>query len=164
MPEAAVAWVKSRSDEDGGAWDRATIGELNGIETVVDDRESRDTSVDDPDASRLEAGPFGGGDRLRVREEDEVVRPLSEKVSVIDRAGVGREHAERLVADFPPVAVGTMEEVATPALAGARDVRQLVDGACRESSRRAVRRRPPASRSTKPLVASTAWSSMSSTP
>ena len=72
---------------------------------------------------------------------------------MIDRAGVGAEHAERLVADFPPVAVGAVEEVAPPALAGAGDVGQLVGGACCDEQIAALSGRGrSARRSTKPLL------------
>ena len=43
-----------------------------------------------------------------------------------------REHADRPVADLPAVAVRAVQEVTAPALAGAGDVGQLVDGAGRE--------------------------------
>ncbi len=67
-----------------------------------------------------------------MREEDDVVRPLPEQLCVVDGAGTGPEHADRLIANLPAVAVRAVEEVSTPALAGAGDVGQLVDGACRE--------------------------------
>ena len=51
---------------------------------------------------------------------------------MLDGAGLGREDADRLVAHLPAVAVGAVEEVAAPALAGAGDVGQLVGGAGRE--------------------------------
>ena len=47
--------------------------------------------------------------------------------------GPGRsEHADRLVAHLPAVAVRAVQEIAAPALAGARDIGQLVRGAGRE--------------------------------
>ena len=65
---------------------------------------------------------LGLGERVGVREEDDVVRPLAEQMRVVDGAGAGADDADRLVADLPAVAVGAVEEVSAPALAGARDV------------------------------------------
>ena len=44
----------------------------------------------------------------------------------------GPEHADRLVAHLPAVAVGAVQEIASPALAGADDIGQVVHGAGRE--------------------------------
>ena len=41
----------------------------------------------------------------------------------------GPEHADRLVAYLPAVAIGAMQEVASPAFPGADDVGQVVHGA-----------------------------------
>ena len=97
-----------------------------------DDRQPRDLAVDDLDAARVEHLPFGRRDRVGVREEDDVVRPLAEEVRVVDRAGAGVDDTDRLVANLPAVAVGAVEEVSAPALAGAGDVGQPVDRSGRE--------------------------------
>jgi hypothetical protein len=62
-----LACVECRSDEDGGTRNGATIRELNGLETIVDDRKPSHQAVDDGDPSRLELRPLGVGDRRRVR-------------------------------------------------------------------------------------------------
>ena len=67
-----------------------------------------------PRAVELLAFPLG--QFVGVREEDKVVRPLADELCVLDRAGAGAEHPERLVADFEAVAVGAVEEVSPPAL------------------------------------------------
>ena len=54
----------------------APVGQLHGVEAVVGDQEPRDDPVDDLDASRGQRRPVARGDGLRVREEDDVVRPL----------------------------------------------------------------------------------------
>ncbi len=51
---------------------------------------------------------------------------------MLDGAGNRSQDADRTVADLPAMAVRAVEKVATPALPGALDVRQLVDGAGRE--------------------------------
>ena len=98
------------------------------MQLVVENGEARDATVDHRDPACGECLPFGGAEFVRVREEGDVVRPLAQEVHMLDRARVGAEHADRLVADFPAVAVRAVEEVAAPALTGAGDVRKLVDG------------------------------------
>ena len=88
--------------------------------------------VDDRDAAGVERRALAGRDGVRVREEDHVVGPLAQEVRVLDGPGAGAEHADRLVADLPAVAVGAVQEIAAPALAGAGDVGQVVRGAGRE--------------------------------
>ena len=85
--EGARPAVEGRPDEDRGAGNGTTVGELDGVEAVVDDREAVDETLDDPDPARVERSPLGGGDGGGVREEDDVVRPLPEQVRVVDRAG-----------------------------------------------------------------------------
>ena len=54
VDQAVVACVERRPDEDRGARDRAAVGELDGVEAVVDDDEPRDAPVDDRDAARVQ--------------------------------------------------------------------------------------------------------------
>ena len=61
-----------------------------------------------------------------MREEDQVVRPLADELCVLDGAGAGAEHPERLIANFPAVAVGAVEEVFAPALPESGDRREFV--------------------------------------
>ena len=51
---------------------------------------------------------------------------------MLDGPRTGREHADRLVAHLPAVAVRAVQEIASPALASADDIGQLVHGAGRE--------------------------------
>ena len=78
-----------------------------------------------PRASSAARSPVG--DRLRVREEDDVVGPLAQQVRVVDGAGAGAENADRLVAHLPAVAVGAVQEVAAPALPNTRNLGEPVD-------------------------------------
>jgi hypothetical protein len=67
-----------------------------------------------------------------VGEEDDVGRPLPDQKRVLDRIRSGAQDTYRLVTDLPPVAVGTMQQVPSPSLPRAREVRQEVTGAGRE--------------------------------
>jgi len=51
----------------------------------------------------VELVELDGARVVRVGEEDHVVGPLTNEECVLDRAGDGAEHAERLVADLPAV-------------------------------------------------------------
>ena len=62
----------------------------------------------------------------RVREEHDIVRPLAHEQGMLDRVGPNAEHADRLVANLPAVAVRTVQQVATPTLPNAGDVREFV--------------------------------------
>src|SRR5439155_26690034 len=74
--QAVIARVQSRPDEDRGAGDGATGGQLHGAQAIVYDGEPRDKTVDHVYSSRIERRPLARGDGVRVREEDDVVRPL----------------------------------------------------------------------------------------
>ena len=129
---------RRRADEDRRARDGAAVGEVDGVEPVVDNRQASDTTLDHRDAARVQRRPFGRADRRCVREEDEVVGPLPQQVRVIDGGGRRAEHADRPVANLPAVAVGAVEEVAAPELSDAGNVGQLVDcpGCEEQASRR----------------------------
>ena len=104
-------------DEHCGAGHDLAVGELDAGEAVVLDDESGDFAVNDADAAGVELGGFGRGRFLGVGEVDDVVGPLADQLRVEDRAGVGADDPEGLVADLPAVAVRAVEEVASPALA-----------------------------------------------
>jgi len=53
--EFRVKHSERRSDEDCGAGDGAAVGELHGVQAIVDDREPRDTTVDDLHPSQSSA-------------------------------------------------------------------------------------------------------------
>jgi hypothetical protein len=57
----------------------------------------------------VEFGGLGRGRLLGVGRVDDVVGPLADELGVEDRPGVGAEHAEGLISDFPAVAVGAVE-------------------------------------------------------
>ena len=82
--------------------------------------------VDDGDATSVELLALVGPELVGVGEEDDVVGPLAHELCVLDGAGHGAEYSDRLVADFPPVAIRAMQEITPPSLADAGDVGQLV--------------------------------------
>ena len=118
--------VERGPDEDGSAGKGAPIGELNGVEAVVHDREARDKAVDDTDSSCVQRRPLIGGERIGVGEEDDVRRPLTDQEGVLHCSRIRAEDSERLIANLPAVAVRAMQKIAPPPLADARDVRQRV--------------------------------------
>ena len=67
-----------------------------------------------------------GGERVGVREEDDVGRPLADQLGVLDCFGGPAQHAEGLVAHLVAVAVGAVQEIAAPPLPDTRDVGQHV--------------------------------------
>ena len=105
-----------------------------------------DGSLDHRDASGVECCALLAGERVRVGEEDDVVRPLPQELRVLDGAGIGSEHADRLVAHLPAMAVGAVEEVAAPALPRAGNLGKLVDGAGREQQPSRCHRAAPGKR------------------
>ena len=113
-------------DEHGRSGDNLPIEELDAGEPIVLDDEPPDLTVHDPNTARLELRLLGVGDLVGVDEEGDVVGPLPHELGVLDRGRVCAEHADRLVADFPAVAVRAMQQVSPPALANAGDVGQIV--------------------------------------
>lgn len=93
---------------------------------VVLDDQPGDASVDDPDASRLELCGLGRRRLLGVGDVDDVLGPLADELGVEDGTRVGAEHGEGLIANLPAVAIGTVQEVLSPSLTDAGDVRELV--------------------------------------
>ena len=63
---------------------------------------------------------------MYVREEDDVVGPLAHEQGVLDGVRRAAEDAERLVAHLVAVAVGAVEQVASPPLAQPGNVWDLV--------------------------------------
>ena len=74
-----------------------------------------DFAVDDANP-RIELRPFVRGHVGRVREEHDIIGPLPDESGVHHRTGVGAEHPERLIADFPAVAVRAVEEIVVPSV------------------------------------------------
>ena len=113
-------------------------------QTVVDDRQPLDATVDDLYAARCERRTLVRGNGRRVCEENDVVRPLPEQLRMVCGTGTRPDDADRLVAHLPAVAVRAMQEVAAPAFAGAGDVRQLVGAPVATRIRRPCQPRPAA--------------------
>ena len=148
--EAVGVGAHRGADEERVAGDDGAVGELHAAESVVVDDEALDDAFDDLDPARVRH-------RCGVREQDHVVAPLTQQLRVLD----GADHADRLVAHLPAVAVRAVQEVAAPALADAFDVGERVRGAggeqdvggldgpaARESQREAGARRPATRSST----------------
>ncbi len=108
-----------------------SVGERDPRQPVVVDDEPDDFAVDDANPARVELRPFGRGHVGRVREEHDVVGPLPDELGVQHGTGVGAEHAERLIADLPAVAVRAVQEIAAPAFAHTGDGGQVVGDAGR---------------------------------
>jgi hypothetical protein len=132
--QGLVARPKRRPAEDCGSWNRATVREPDGAQAIALDRELCHEAVDDRDLAGGERRALVRSEVVRVHEEGHVVRPLAEKVRVLDGPGPDAEHSDRLVANLPAVAVRAVEEVAAPALPRACELRKLVDGARREQN------------------------------
>ena len=114
-----VVWVRRDvgPNEHCGAGHDLAVGEFDAGEPIVFDDEPGDFAVNDADAAGVGLDGFGGGRFLGVGEVEDVVGPLADELRVQDRAGVGADDPEGFVADLPAVAVGAVEEVASPALA-----------------------------------------------
>ena len=125
-PERAGQAVGSRDvarpDEDRGPGDAPAVGQLDPGQPVGLDDESGHLCVHDLDATGPEPVPFTGGQRVGVGEEDHVVGPLAEQERMLDRAGLGAQDGDRLVADLPAVAVRAVQQVPAPPLVGTGDV------------------------------------------
>ena len=66
-------------------------------------------------------------ERRAAAEEDDVVAQLPEQQRLVHRHRAARQHADRLVAHLPAVAVRAVQHVAAPPLPQPGHVRQLVD-------------------------------------
>ena len=115
-----------RSDEHGGAGhDAATRYDDTG-EVIVVDGEADDGLVDDADGAGDELFALGRSQGGAVGEQDNVVGPQPDEVGVRQGLGggglVAGQDTDGLVGDFVAVAVGAVEEVASPSLADAGDV------------------------------------------
>ena len=112
--------------------ERGTTGrlELDAGQLVRLDDEAGDGGVDDTDGASDELLALRHRQRAAVGEEHHVVRPLADDVRV--RHGVlgggeaPGEDAQGPVLDLVAVAVGAVEDVATPPLPHTRDVRDDV--------------------------------------
>lgn len=129
-------------DEHRCSLDHLTVGQLDTLQAVVLDYQPCYLAIDDPDSARPQLVPLGGGQFIGVDEEDDVVGPLPHQKGVLNRAGLGAEHSQRLVTYFPPVAVRAVQEIPAPPLADPGDVRQFVADTCREQD--SARREGPA--------------------
>jgi len=112
--------------EDRAAGDGAAVREPYAGEPVVGDDQSLDLALDDAHRPGLELLALGRCHRSGVGEVDDVVGPLPDQQRVGHRVAGAAQHPEWLVADLVTVAVGTVEEVASPALADAGDVGEQV--------------------------------------
>ena len=115
-----------RADEDGVAAHDAAVVELDAREPVVLDDEPRDRPLDDPDGPGEQLLALERGEGAGVVEVDDVAGPLPDDQGVLHGLRGAAEHAEALVADLVAVAVRAVQQVATPALADAREVGHLV--------------------------------------
>ena len=117
----------ARPDEHRGPRDHPAVGQLDAGQPVVLDHQPRDL------AARRSARRVPPAARARPRSGRSV---WAKKTTSSDHcrtssacptdAGQGAQHAERLVADLPAVAVRAVQEVPAPPLADAGDVGQLV--------------------------------------
>ena len=118
--------------DEGGRTNTAARGttspvvELDAGQLVVVDDQPGDRGVDDADGAGDELFALFGGEDGAVGEEHDVVGPLADQVGVGDGLGRAAEHAEGLVADLVAVAVGAVQQVATPPFAHAGDVGDVV--------------------------------------
>jgi len=126
-------------DEHRRALHDASVREGDATQLIVLDHELRHEAVLDADAASVELAPFVVAEVVGVGEEDHIVGPLTHEQCVLHAAGNAAEHAERVVAHFPTVAVGAVEQILAPPVANAVDVRELVADAGRQqdSARRA---------------------------
>ena len=111
-PARSHVWMH----EESCSVDQSTVGEHHASQAISLDDEPPNLAVDNADAARVELVALGLGQVVRVREEDQVVRPLPDESRVLDGAAACAENSERLIADFPAVAVGAVQEVAPPAV------------------------------------------------
>jgi len=96
-------------------------------EVVIDDLQGCHLAVDHADATGSELLGLLRIRRHRVAEVGDVLAPLAEQQRLVGGHRSAGEHADGLVADFPPGAVVAVQHVATPALPHPGHVRQLVD-------------------------------------
>ena len=90
------------------------------------DNESRHGTLHDLYATCLQSTSLIWTEVHRVHEEDHVVGPLANQKGMLHGIRSCTEDPDGLVADLPSVAIGTVQKVAAPSLASARDVWQLV--------------------------------------
>ena len=112
--------------EESSPTDDAPVGELDTDESVVFDEQPGNGAVDDADGSGDQRLAVYRGRVGVVGEEHDVGGPLPDEVCVSDRLRGAADDAQRPVTDLVAMAVGAVEEVATPALAHARDVGEHV--------------------------------------
>src|SRR5918993_891540 len=115
-------------DRDSLAWDELAGDQPYANEPVVPDFEGRDLPFHDADATspQLLGLLLGRGGR-GVLKEDHVGAQLPEQQRLMHGHWARPQDADLLIADLPPVAVGTMQHVQTPTLPDPLNVRQLVD-------------------------------------
>src|SRR5664279_666255 len=114
------------ADENRCAVNDRAIDEFDPAEVVIVHDQPGDRALDDADAAGDELLPVVCGERVGVREEDDVGRPLAHQQGMLDGVGCSAQHSELLVADLVSVAVGAMQEISRPTLADAGDVGQVV--------------------------------------
>jgi hypothetical protein len=115
--DEAWAYEHRRARDDGAAI------ELDALELVVVDDESRDCAVDDADATGGQVLALLGVDGAGVGEQDDVGRPLPHQQRVLDSLGGAPKHPDGLVADLVAMAVRAVEQVSSPSLADAGNIR-----------------------------------------
>ena len=93
---------------------------------VVFDDEADDGVLDDADGPGDEPLPLVGGERGSVGEDHDIVGPLADELCMCEGVGRAAEHPKRLVTDLVAVAVGTVEQIAAPALSNTGEVWDLV--------------------------------------
>ena len=126
LQEATGARTDLGPDEEGGSLNGSTIAEHHSPEAIVFDNESSNLAVDDADVACFELRALRLREVVGVRKEDQVVRPLTNELCMVNRVGVCAEHAQGLISNFPAVAVGAVEEVLSPALLESGDRRELI--------------------------------------
>ena len=126
--EEVDARLESRRHDDRLALENPTAGELHARQSVVDNRQSGRGVLDNGDVACGELLEFVVAQHSRIMEQHSYIgAELPKEQRLMHRHRVGRENDDRLVADFPAVAIRAMQHISTPAVGDARHVRQPVD-------------------------------------
>ena len=125
--KSALATIRVPTTRVSRATTRA-VGGPDADESAVLGDHLGDRALDHDDVAGGELlGLLLGQRRGLVQEQHDVVGPLSPQQRAVDGEGVGADHADGPVAHLPPVAVGAVQHVVTPALAQSGYVGELVD-------------------------------------
>jgi hypothetical protein len=115
-----------RPNEHRRSRDHATIDQFDTAQCVSINHDPSDLTVHDLHAASLQLLKRVGGQLEFVREEHNVVRPLAHQERVLDGVGSAPQDGDGLVADFPTVAIRTMQQVPAPSFANAWEIRKRV--------------------------------------